>query len=111
MDLNTLKLSPQSVKVEGIDEPVEVTRFSYNQFQEVSKKVEGEPLEVAALYFLNDEGYGHSDEDVNKLKSLVGAKQIRDIYRAGLIANGISAEIIDGTVSGADPSVEEAKKN
>lgn len=97
----TVKLKPSDVDIEGIDQPVPITRFTWEEWDEiVSPKIDQQNIEVAVMYMINPVGYEHTDEDVATLKKTFGIPQIVDIYKKALAVNGVSVG-----------SGEEAKKN
>ena len=93
--LDQLELEPAEVPVSGVKGPVKITRFSFDYMKEVIIPKAGElPVEKLALYFLNSEGYEHSQADVEALGKKLGVGQLVEIYNAGMQVNGavVSAE-------------------
>ena len=106
MDLfKDVSLGTVSIPVDGIEGGVEVHRFSWEEFEQVQKKIDGVGLEIAILYFLHKFGYEHSDEDATLVRQKIGLPQIKQIYFGGLKANGID---VPGDGKGL---VAEAKKS
>jgi len=88
--LDEITLEPEMVKIQGISSPVPIQRFTWDEFNEnIAPVIDGQSLEVASLYFINSAGFEHTEDDLKKLKSRLGAQQIIDVYKAGLRVNGM----------------------
>ncbi|VUD48424.1 hypothetical protein TDB9533_01231 [Thalassocella blandensis] len=91
--LKGIKLKPEEVSIDGISKKIPVHRFSLHDWEnDIAKKIEGKPIEVAVLYLLHPLGYEHSIEDLEQLKSVLGVPEIIQLYRAGLRINGCAVE-------------------
>lgn len=105
--LKEIKQQPELINVTGIDTKIPVQRFSWEEWAEISTKIEGQPLEMAILYLINEYGYEHNDEDVALMKKKLNIGQIYEVYQQGLLANGIDLAALKESKGGESPE----KKN
>ncbi|WP_086932197.1 hypothetical protein [Agarilytica rhodophyticola] len=96
--LQNIKLDPVECDIDGVAEKVKVYRFTLQYWETVilpimkdddnGLRVSNEDVLTAALYFMNPQGYLHTQEDLELVKSALGASQVLAIYSKGIEING-----------------------
>lgn len=96
---NPPALKPVPVDIEGLDEQVEIHRFTWDQLSELLDPEDGE-AEVTGEQRIRDQvvrllkgpGAEVTEEDVANVRRIFTVTQVRDIYQKGLNLNGFGVE-------------------
>lgn len=93
-------MKPVAIDIEGMDDQVEVHRFTWDQLSELldAEEDEGKPSEQRireqVVRLLKGPGTEVADEDIANIRKIFTITQVREIYHKGLSLNGFGAEAV-----------------